>query len=173
MSFKSGPEIAKCGAEALPEIFARNRNVFCAFVRRKNGNVVLLEGIVKDDGTLEGIDSFWLDLEPAYRAAARARGRQHDRDELNVLDRRAYGFSSVRVNAKTLTIRMNQLPDYPITVRAEANGVHAYAIRDAEIVRLRHIYVHDRSDGWLPSVDHIDVHVVTRNRVELVVRVTK
>lgn len=75
-----------------------------AFVieRSTNQNVVVYEGLLEDQA--EGpsallrsdkpIDAYWLDIDPAYVEKNRKKGKMHDRDELNMIEKKmAYGVS--------------------------------------------------------------------------------
>lgn len=148
---------AETGAAAIPRIRALNPRVFCAFVRNKNGNVVLLEGRTQD-GRLVDVDSFWLDLEGSYRAAARKRGRTHDRDELSILDRRTYGFTAVRVNDTTLKLVFHQVPALAMFARLNADGsVTGFGQLHGVKMTVQYIYVQATTRLLIPVVEYIDV----------------
>lgn len=64
--------------------------------RSLNKNVVVYEGLVDEaTGQLrtdKPLDVYWLDLDPAYVEKNRKKGKNHDRDELNMVERNmAYG----------------------------------------------------------------------------------
>lgn len=149
---------AETGAYAIPKIRALNPRVFCAFVRNKNGNVVLLEGRVSQ-GRLVDVDEFWLDLQPEYREAARRRGRKHDRDELSLLDRRTYGFAATRVDDRTLKLVFHQVPALAMYVRLNADGsVTGYGQLHGINMTVQYIYVQATTRLMLlPAVEYIEV----------------
>jgi hypothetical protein len=158
MSFKDKPVYFKeTGSSAVDRVFASNPNVFGVFVRNKNGNLVVIEAIVSNQG-LAAIDAYWLDLEPSYRAAARKKGRIHDRDELNFFDRKAYGYSSRKVDNYTMDMTFRQLPGRSIrVVMSHHHGVKAYCEIAGQQCRLHYIYVHDNRK-LIPSVEYIRVY---------------
>lgn len=163
------------GADAVPHVFRQNSNVFGTFVRDKNGNIVVFEAITNGN-TIDHIDSYWLDIEPSYRAATRARGQKHDRVELNMFDRRGYGFSEKRIAPDQIMVTMNQLPKAPITVVKKAKGVDAYVKLNVDgtdrMCKLKYIHVHDTTTLGIPTVSHIDVHAKYQKRT-IVQRMTK
>ena len=159
LSFTDGPvPFRETGAPAVAQIKRLNPRVFCAFVRNKNGNVVVLEGVV-NRGRLQGVTSFWLDLESNYKAAARKRGRAHDRDELGMLDHRAYGYTVKPVNDTTLMVTFNQVPRLSMTVTLEKDGaVRARGVLNGKHLTVNYIYVHATTTALLfPRVEYIEV----------------
>lgn len=167
MSFQDAPiPFPEVGAAAVPRIVAANPRVFACFVRNKNGNVVVLEGQVSG-GKLVGVEGYWLDLDAAFRAKARATGKRHDRDAFNMLDQRAYGFRVDRVNDTTLSLVFNQLPQKTLQVRLEGgHQVHAYTTLQGQLCRLQYIYVH--AQGLLPRVEYVEVHGLSRHKQHVV-----
>ena len=162
------------GINALPHIFAVNKHVFGALVRNKNGNVVVMEGIVGKGEDLERIELYWLDLDPAYKRAARESNKPHDRDEFSMMDHVAYGFQTNRINATSMGMIMKQLPHHTITVRYEGPkiGVKAYVMHEDQVYRLQHIRVNDTVNMFaLPTVDYVDVTLLSRHRQQKTVRV--
>jgi hypothetical protein len=178
-SFTNGPfsVLGVKGSSAVPHIYKQCRNMLGAFVRNKNGNVVVLEGIVTN-GCLTGIDSYWLDLEPSYIKSARKKGRLHDRDEFGYWDNKAYGFAVKKLSNTRLQVIMNQCMDKKITVALESNGVNAYVSIDKELCRLNYIYVHDVTQmglrtvgGFIPKVEYVEIFAYNKNRVEKKIRI--
>jgi hypothetical protein len=162
------------GKVAVPHIYTHCSNMFAAIVRNKNGNVVVLEGLVANNSKLEGIDTYWLDLEPSYMDAARKRGRAHDRDEFGFWDKQAYGSTFKRISDTRLQVTMNQVPDKNITVALEKNGVNAYVTLYGELCRLNYIYVHDVFTlGIVPKVEYVEIHAFNRNREEKIFKIIK
>ena len=80
----------KCGIQAIPTIYNTCNNVFLVVARKKNGNVVVYEGVLDNKRNLKRIDIYWLDLEPSYRQKARKSGRRHDRSSLKKIDKLGY-----------------------------------------------------------------------------------
>jgi hypothetical protein len=160
------------GVQAVPAIRARDPGVFATITRRKNGNVVVYRANVSPQGGIDGIDTFWLDLEPSYRAAARAQGRAHDRDEFTFLDRIYYGThtSLGKPPGVTATVCLKKVPEYPLTLRLMADRihVHAYVTLKSQMCRLEGIYVHD--NGPL-SPDYIELVGLNTQRERVTVRI--
>jgi hypothetical protein len=66
--------------------------------RSLNKNIVVYEGLIHEESkqlrTDKPIDAYWLDIDPAYVEKNRKNGKMHDRDELNLIERKmAYGVS--------------------------------------------------------------------------------
>lgn len=124
MSFTDAPvSFVEVGAAAIPLIQAQCPRVFLCVTRSKNGNIFCYEAVLNaHTGHLEGVQSFWLDLEPSYKAAARQRGRPHDRDEMSRFDTVAYGFTFKPLTAHTGSFRMDRAPEHEMFVRVSADG---------------------------------------------------
>ena len=176
-SFEGGPlgNDTK-GANAIPHVYKQCPNVFGIFVRNKNGNIVVMEALTNSNGSIDKIESYWLDLEPSYRDAARKGGRKHDREEFGMFDNRGYGHTikDTSDDRKKFIIYMNQLPRVPITIASESNGVNAYVTLKGELCRLEYIYVHDQTTlGLFPTVEYIEVHGINRKREKIVEKMVK
>jgi hypothetical protein len=144
------------GLSAVDVVLREKPSVFCVFVRRKNGNLVVLEAKTQP-GQLLGVDSYWLDLEPSYRVAARKAGRVSDRVELGLLDS-VYGFACERTSPSTLRLRMNQFHALPLLVQLHGDGTCSAQIMIAnQTCRLHHIYVHDNTRLGIPYVEYVEV----------------
>jgi len=152
-SFTDGPAFpgnAVCGVDAIPHIYAKNRNVFCVIARSNNGNVSVYEMV--DDKPV----NFWLDLDPATMTAARARGRTHDRDETSVMDRPAYGFTINEINGKRV-MKIRSLPR-PIVVIKGKNGYTGFTKINGHMCILKYIWVKLKPIlGVVPVVEYIDI----------------
>lgn len=90
--------------------------------RSKNANVVCYKALFKEregSGLAEGnIDSFWLDVDPAYIEANRKKGKEDNRCDFNIIERKmAYGVSSPE---------HVEVPNVPIT---------------SDIARTSHVYL--------------------------------
>ena len=140
--------------------------------RSKNGNVVVYDvksvpnvatGRALD--AAEPIDAYWLDIDPAYRAKARAAGKTSDRDELGWLDKwKAYGVSTSDVQAQNATVQFVALPSKATRLTLERDSVgNNYVpmircnINGVENCVLERIWVESDESGWFPSVVYIDL----------------
>lgn len=151
------------GLEAVPHIRARYPRVFGCLVRSHNGNVVVMEGLVSAN-ELTGIEFFWLDLEPEYRARARRDGKTHDRDEFSTLDHYAYGFSAVRVSPNHFKVTLKQLPDHTLDVKYEPRlqQVRAY-YRDRYCLQYIKVQTTPRWPLY-PSVQKVEALMLDQHR---------
>ena len=150
-----------CGADAVPHVYKQNPKVFCVFVRRKNGNLVIYEG--KGTAKNMGVQHYWLDIEPAYKEAARLNGRNHDREDFSVFDYKAYGYEFKQIKDGTLSLVINAFKSRRITVRYEKHRFNGYVKLNNEICRLYYIYVHDTTTmGIIPTVEYIEVWGLNR-----------
>lgn len=157
------------GIEAVDTILKEKPNVWCIFARSKNGNLAIHEAEVKGN-TITGHDSYWLDLEPSYREAARARGRTHDRDEFSMADRvQAYGFNEEVLGPDKRIVRIRSYPERAITVKLEKSGVHAYVRIQDSLCRLQYIYV--QHHFW--QVEYIELHGIDSKKRHVSERLKK
>lgn len=151
------------GAAAVDAILKLKPNVWCIFVRKQNGNLALHEALLNSNGHIVGHDSYWLDLEPTYKASAREQGRMHDRDEFTQWDRLGYGFhvETSEERSKSQTVRLAQHKQRAVVVKAEGKrGVNAYVKINDEVCRLRYIYVENNGN----LVSHIVLHGINHKR---------
>lgn len=76
-----------------------NPNIMFVISRTKNKNIVVYEARV-DAGAIRAadpVDAYWLDIDPEYMAKNRAKGKDSDREDLNMIERRmAYGCAPAR-----------------------------------------------------------------------------
>ena len=172
MSFADGPFPYNLrGADAVDAILKLKPNVWCIFVRKQNGNVALHEARLNGRGHIVGHDSYWLDLEPTYRASAREKGRKHDRDEFKPWDHLGYGFSveTKEERPTSQTVRISQHKERSVVVKAEGkHGVNAYVKINNEVCRLRYIFVENSGH----TVSHIELHGINRKRQLVSERIT-
>jgi len=137
--------------------------------RSLNKNVVVYEGLVDEaTGQLQTdkpMDVYWLDLDPAYVAKNRKKGKNHDRDELNMVERNmAYGVKceSIEGEVGAYTMTLVALPkrkgvfkmiDGVPKAIMEINGQQCY---------LQSIFVHSKpSMIGLPKVVYVLVNGVS------------
>jgi hypothetical protein len=137
---------------AIPYVKREVRSVFACIARNTNGNIVVMEAT-----RARGIELYWLDLEPSYKASARKKGRNHDRDTFAYLDHVAYGYTLVYSTADSYTIRMKQMPQHLVNIRLEADGVtRAFVDYEHDTYLLDFIYVNYRN----PASCDVNVYVI-------------
>ena len=146
------------GQKAIREIYKLNKSVFLCIARSVNGNVMVYKANVDDKGHLVGIDMFWLDLEPSYMKSARKRGRNHDRDEIGILDTMVYGIDIINKESPTTwqvkfkkfqqVMTIHSFPDKTVTLFRERNK------RKQKVFSF---FIHVRSVIGYQKVDQVDV----------------
>lgn len=164
MTFTQGPfcpgQPGLRGKDAVAEILRQAPNVFCVVCRRRNGNVVLYEGL-HQSGALK-VDHYWLELEPSYMERARSGGRAHDRCEMSKLDNIAYGYESKTLRpGQKIQLRLQQLPNHPfIVTKRRHNGqerVDAYIRVKNRLLKVKWVWIEDDGNLW-PRVSYVDLH---------------
>lgn len=99
MRERSAQVAAYLGRHPLP-------NLLMTLTRNKNQNFVCYQAVVQRQGgtrlaAADPVAVFWMDIEPSYQKAARAAGRDSDRCELSMLERRlAYGMTTAPCGAR-------------------------------------------------------------------------
>jgi hypothetical protein len=123
------------------------------------------EALKDKSGALDAqkpVEVYWLDIDPEYVAAARKKGNQSDRNELNAIEKQfAYGvsFEPVAGQAGKYNLKLVALAERPVTMYIDAQGkLHATIAVNGAQVDLVRIYVHavDRTLR-LPKVEYIDL----------------
>lgn len=157
-----------CGRDAVSVVKQTTPNVFGVFVRNKNGNIVVLEAVVEVKSRhITNVDSYWLDLEPSYKAAARKKGRLIDRESLGFMDT-VYGFTYKSVSPTHIVLTMNKVRNKPLHVRLTADGCVAEIMLRNELCTLQYIYVHDRTNSWgIPYVEYLEIYGTTKQGVRI------
>ena len=171
MSSSSSSSVSVDGAAQLTRLRASSPNVLFVIARSKNLNIVVYEARVGGDGHLdsaEPVTVYWLDIDPEYQKANRAKGIASDRVELGAIERRmAYGLSSSAVPGQpgAFHVRLVAFPERVVTVSVEAGAgggsarpVARMLINGSQCV-LERIFV-QASEHWLnplPTVQHVDV----------------
>jgi len=146
--------------------------------RSKNKNVVVYEAKVGSDGKPHAekpLEVYWQDIDPAYVAANRKKGKMDDREDLNMIESTmAYGISTKphekhrhhhRVNC--VAIKDKQLVLYQddhgrCHIRTTING------KEANLVR---VYVHSVERMFLPmpKIEYVEFFGFTVDTHEFVV----
>ena len=137
-----------------------------AFVieRSLNKNVVVYEGLIDDTtGKLKEdkpMDVYWLDLDPAYVEKNRKKGKMHDRDELNYIDKTmAYGISFKPVpdqDDESYEVTLVALPSKKVILKLVDGLPKAITDINGKKCYMENIYV-ETKQGWtgLPKVVHV------------------
>lgn len=163
-TFQQGPFCPRrpglCGKAAVYQILEEAPNVFCVVCRRRNGNVVLYEGL--SQGGALNVDHYWLELEPSYMERARAAGRGHDRCEMTKLDNIAYGYEAKSLKpGEKIQLTLQQLPNHPfIVTKRRKNGkdrVDAFIRVKNRLLKVHWVWIEDDGNLW-PRVSYIDLH---------------
>ena len=154
-------------ASQLTSLRATSPNVLFLIARSKNLNLVVYEAKLTSSGALDPSDPvtvYWLDIDPEYQKANRAKGISSDRVELGSIERRlAYGLSSTPVQGRSgeYQVRLVAFPDRVVTVSvdpATKRPVARMLIAGSQC-QLERIYV-TATEHWLnpmPTVNHVDV----------------
>lgn len=166
------------GQAAVPWVYRKCKEVFCVLTRNYNSNILVWE-VTAPHNAKSPIESYWLDLEPSYRASARAAGRLHDRCERGITDEIPYGYTVNTIDpGNTWEMTMRQVPYVPITVQREVlrdrkgtvrtvyNGylqLQSAPDKPSVLCRLQHIHVHDYMTAFgLPHADKVSVYGLER-----------
>ena len=147
----------KWGPNAVDDVYRHDPSVFCIITREYNGNMVVFSLLEDEETKRLSVDSFWLDLDPVYRA--RKGQRESDRVELGILDHLGYGFT-VKERKNALIVTINQSKQNPMVVKF-VNGGTAKAIVniDGQNILMRYIHVFDKTiAGFIPTVSHLEIH---------------
>ena len=118
-------------------------HIFMVCFRDKNQNVMVYQACVDAHGKLldPPVEAYWLNLEPSYRQARKAKGIHHDREDLSFLDRTlAWGFETKRRNDHTADFKFKQF-DLTMTVKANTKGAKLLAVMDEKKYFLRSLTV--------------------------------
>ena len=144
--------------------------------RSLNKNVVVYEGLI-DEKTKKlqkdkPMDVYWLDLDPAYVEKNRKKGKMHDRDELNYIDKTmAYGISFKPCNDDnddSYEVTLVALPSKKVILKL-VNGIpKAITEINGKKCYMENIYV-ETTQGWtgLPKVVHVLVKGITIDGSEI------
>jgi hypothetical protein len=158
-------DIKTYGKASIPDIFDRLSNIILVIYRRKNGNVVVYEAKVRN-GELQGIDAYWLDLDPNYRTPGKPLRQPFER-----LDHLAYGFKVIRkVSPKRWVLKFKQHPkEMVVVVSSCGKRVALFCDIKDSLTRVEHFFVADKTVlNMLPTVDYIEVvgfNTKTKKRV--------
>jgi len=139
--------------------------------RSKNQNIVVYEAKFDESNRnilkkSKPIDVYWLDIDPEYVKANRAKGIQTDRCELNYIDTTmAYGlsFEESKKTSGEYIIKLVSVPDRPVRLFVNSTSHAAFGTLtiNKKECRLRKIYVMV-TDSWigLPKVEYIELYGV-------------
>ena len=141
------------GSAALPHIGRLCPNALFAFTKSANGNVVVMEAVVKKDGKL-GIDQYWLDIDPEYVKRARAQKKPHDRVEMGLFEQWGYGFTEETTAQGSLKVKMSQ--SIPFLVKRVDGRWYAIVMMDKAPVIITEVHI--TTSGYLldPRVSSVE-----------------
>jgi len=145
--------------------------------RAKNKNVVVYEAKLGPDGKPhpeKPLEVYWQDIDPAYVAANRKKGKMDDREDLNMIENNlAYGISTKPHEKHKHHHRVNcvAIKDKPLVLWQDEHGrCHVRTTikgREANLVR---VYVHSVERMLLPPrVEYVEFFGLTVDTHELVV----
>lgn len=149
----------------IDDLRKSNPNILFIIGRSKNKNIVVYEANLKNNelDPTNPVIVYWLDLDPEYVKANRAKGIMTDREELNMIEKKfAYGLSSEPVAGKpgTYKVILVAFKDRPVIVSfdKENNKLQCEMQIKGEMCQLGKVFIDatDRMIG-LPKVNHVDV----------------
>ena len=115
------------GPHLVRTIMDRYPSVFLIVMRSKNQNVMIYEANIINGkfDTNHPVDIYWLNLEPSYLQARRGRGIHHDREELNLIERKLVWDATCQVvNDREIKFHLNIEP-HPMRVKLSTCGTKA------------------------------------------------
>lgn len=132
--------------------------------RSKNKNIVVYAAIFQGDSLHpeRPIDVFWHDIDPAYVAENRKKGKLDDRTELNMLESQfAYGVQA-KSTGKPHEFRLHlvALPDREcFLIRSQEGVAHVRLHIKGKPCHLARVYVHsvERWMNPMPKVEYVEL----------------
>ncbi len=167
----AGNELAR-----LADFRAKSPNILFIIERSKNLNVVVYEAMVGADKALDAtkpVDVYWLDVDPEYIKANRAKGVMTDRSDLNVFESQfAYGLSTTAAaKAGEFLLKLVALPKQVITVFIDAatGRVRARTTISGRECDLEKVFVQAEERFMrTPKVIYVDIFGIDLANSELV-----
>jgi hypothetical protein len=162
----------------LTKLRETSPNILFLIARSKNQNIVVYEAKTNGNAldTSEPVTVYWLDIDPEYQKAARAKGVTSDRVELGTFERQfAYGLSSEAQSGGTYKVKLVAFPDRPVYVSYDTAANRPVAKMDIQGKRclLNRIYVSakDRMLGP-PKVEYVDLNGLDDHGAAVTERIT-
>lgn len=154
-------------------------NIQFIIARSKNANIVVYEGMVKD-GKLDAdtpMDVYWLDIDPEYIKANRKKGKNDDRVDLGMIEKKmAYGLSASETAAGSgeFNIKLVALSERQVIIKLVDGKPKSYLMINGALCEVSIIYV-DATDNWvgLPTVNFVELHGIDADGNAVVERITK
>ena len=164
-----------------PRFIDDERDIMVYIQRSKNANVVCYKGVFDNEEPLAtgSIDSYWLDVDPAYIEANRKKGKMDNRCDFNIIERKlAYGVSSPHIieapnapisndvarSSKLYSITFVALPSKVMALaRFQFNGEHlpvAMCMISGKLSVVCRIFVQSTEPKHfyqLPKVEYVDI----------------
>ena len=145
------------------------KNLLVVLTRNKNQNCVCYQAQLVGTQYFASTPmvAFWMDIDPQYQKANRAKGKMDDREELGAVEwRMAYGFKTVqRGNSKLPTefaVTFQALKGrsaLPLVLRiVDEKSVLIATSRDGERFYVQRIHVNEKEGLVMPTV--VDVRVI-------------
>ena len=139
------------GSQAVPYLRENNPNIFLVTVRSLNGNVVVYEVVVKNK-KITGIEFYWLNLEPSYRASKSLR------EECNFLEKKVFGYQIIQQYPRKLKIVFNKLKHVEVNIILTNKGkVNCFLQASGRKINIAYIFVKCRTILTVPTVSYIDI----------------
>ena len=155
------------GNAAIHHVYKHNSNVCLVVSRKHNGNLVVLEAILNKQREIVNIDTFWLDVDPAYRKPRRAKHIVHDRVELTSFDKIAYDLKILQKDPQCWQFKFKKCKKVLLACVTK-NGVSCFMKKQGELYKIHHLHIQDRTIlGMLPTVDYVQIvsyHVKTKEK---------
>eukprot|EP00475_Leptophrys_vorax_P024129 TRINITY_DN3321_c0_g1_i1.p1 TRINITY_DN3321_c0_g1~~TRINITY_DN3321_c0_g1_i1.p1 ORF type:complete len:196 (-),score=45.11 TRINITY_DN3321_c0_g1_i1:248-787(-) len=132
--------------------------------RNKNQNVVVYEGVLREDGTLnpdKPIEVYWQKIDPEYVKTARAKGKTDDRQELMYVESAfAYGIkwrASETAGEYYLSLVAVPKREFLLKLDPENNNMpRAFAQSGEHYCRITRMWVQSIERTFaLPKVEHV------------------
>jgi hypothetical protein len=143
MSFLNGPA-PDFGPNFVNRLKKRCPFVFLVFMRSKNQNVVVYEANVKNGkfDRKNPVSVYWLDVDPKYRSKNRVKGIAHDREELNLFEKKfVWGCSTKMINDMELNLHLKLDKQQPLLVKLGKKGANLFVVWQKEPYYVRSAFV--------------------------------
>jgi len=152
------------GEKIIAELQAKNADIVFVIARSKNANIVVYEALRTEDkkhlNSKSPLDVYWLDIDPEYVKKARAKGKQDDREDLNMFEKQfAYGIKVEATGDGAYKISLVALPARIATLFMTPDGKAQLNIEiSGKQCRLQRIYVHSVERTLRPpKVEYVEL----------------
>lgn len=145
--------------QTITGIYKKNPRIGLIIQRRLNKNLVVYEiKLGKNDGN-PNIDSYWLDLDPAYQHRKRLKGISSDRDDFSKMDKYAYGLNTKLQKPGTVEFTFKRFPSQTFEFVYSESSSSCFMQKGNRRYKIHNLYIHDvPALGFLwPSVDYVQI----------------